>query len=88
MSKSNKMNLGVFCEKLPVDSLFPSESCIFPVEFLCVLKMHHVRLFIVEKNGVLKIDLCSGCCTPHSLFPVHKLLLTYVGRVPLWSFYF
>ena len=51
MSQSNKIDLRVFGEKLPFDSLFSNESLIFPVEFLCVLKIYHVRLFIVEKMG-------------------------------------
>ena len=51
MSQSNKIDLRVFCEKLSFDSLFSSESCIFPVGFLCVLKMYNVRLYIVEKIG-------------------------------------
>ena len=46
-----KIDLRVFCEKLPFDSLFSSKSCIFPAEFLCVLKMYYVRLYIVEKMG-------------------------------------
>ena len=46
-----KFDLRVFCEKLPFDSLFSSKSCIFPAEFLCVLKMYYVRLYIVEKMG-------------------------------------
>ena len=52
MSQSNKIDLRVFCEKLSFDSLFSSESCIFPMGFLCVLKMYHVRLYIMEKNRV------------------------------------
>ena len=51
MSQSNKIDLRVFGEKLPFDSLFSNESLVFPVEFLCVLKIYHVRLFIVEKMG-------------------------------------
>ena len=38
--------------ELLFDLLFSSESQVFPVEFLCVLKMYHVRLFIVEKMGL------------------------------------
>ena len=41
----------MFCEKLPFDSLFSSEFLVFPVEFMCLLRMYHVRLFIVEKMG-------------------------------------
>ena len=51
MSQSNKIDLRVFGEKLPFDSLFSNESLAFPVKFLCVLKIYHVRLFIVEKMG-------------------------------------
>ena len=40
--------------KLPLDSLFSSESYVFPVGFLYVLKRHHVRLFIVKKNRSLE----------------------------------
>ena len=47
-----KLTWGCFVKKLPLDSLFSSESCIFPVGFLYVLKMYHVRLYIVEKNRV------------------------------------
>ena len=49
--QSNKIDLRVFCEKLPFDSLFSSESYIFPVGFLYLLKIYHVRLYIVEKMG-------------------------------------
>ena len=45
MSQSNKIDLRVFGEKLPFDSLFSNEFLVFPVEFLCVLKIYHVRLF-------------------------------------------
>ena len=41
----------MFCEKIPFDSLFSSESKVFPVGFLCVSKMYHVRFYIVEKIG-------------------------------------
>ena len=51
MSQLNKIDFKVFCEKLPFDSLFSSESQVFLVGFLCVLKMYHVRLYIVEKIG-------------------------------------
>ena len=51
MSQSNKNDFRVFCEKLPFDSLFSSEFQVCPVGFLCVLKMYHVRLYIVEKIG-------------------------------------
>ena len=51
MSQSKKIDLRVFCEKLHFDSLFSSESCIFPMRFLCALKMYHVRLYIVGKMG-------------------------------------
>jgi len=44
MSQSNKIDLKVFCKKVSFDSLFSSKSLVFPVEFLCVLKMYHVRL--------------------------------------------
>ena len=63
MSQSNKIDLRVFCEKLSFDSLFSSESCIFPVGFLCVLKMYHVRLYIVEKIG---FGTAPGQCGIHS----------------------
>ena len=51
MSQSNKNDLRVFWEELPFDSLFSNESLVFSVGFQCVLKMYHVRLFIVEKMG-------------------------------------
>ena len=38
-------------KKFPFDSLFSSESYVFPVGFLCILKIYHVKLFIVEKMG-------------------------------------
>ena len=51
MSKSDKNYLRVFCEKLPFDSLFSSKSQILTQDFICVLKMYHVRLYIVGKTG-------------------------------------
>ena len=65
MSQSNKIDLRVFCEKLSFDSLFSSESCIFPVGFLCVLKMYHVRLYIVEKIGFGTAPGQCGICSKH-----------------------
>ena len=47
-----KKDLRVFCEKLPFDSLFSSESYVFPSNFLCVLKMYHVKVLYGGKNGV------------------------------------
>ena len=51
MSQLNKIDLRVFCEKLPFDSLVSSESYVFLVGFLYVLIMYHVRIFIVENMG-------------------------------------
>ena len=51
MSQLNKIDLRVFCEKLPFDSLISSESYVFLVGFLYVLIMYHVRIFIVENMG-------------------------------------
>ena len=42
-------------KKLPFDLLFSSESCIFPVGFLYVLKIYHVRLYIVEIMGLERL---------------------------------
>ena len=82
--------------------------------FLCVLKMYHVRLYIVEKMGFgtaskqceihskpqpLLQKTCSFyvsetlaayarvCLHTHALTHV-QAVATYVGRGPLWSFYF
>ena len=51
MSQLNKIDLRVFYEKLHFDLLFSSESYVFLVRFLYVLKMYHVKLYIVEKMG-------------------------------------
>ena len=48
MSQSNKYDLRVFYEKLPFDSPFLVNIRFFPWDF-CVLKIYHVRLYIVEK---------------------------------------
>ena len=115
MFQSNKIDLGVFCEKLPFDSLFSSESQVFPVGILCVLKMYHVRFFIIEKMGFGTAPKQCGihskpqpllqktcifhtsetlavykrmCLCMHALAHVCRLLPTYMGRGPLWSFYF
>ena len=83
--------------------------------FLCVLKMYHLRLFIIEKMGFgmaprrCKIRSKSQsllqktyisytsktlatyarmCLRTHALARVCRLRPTYVGRGPLWSFYF
>ena len=53
--KKKKKDLGVFCEKLPFDSLFSSESYTFSMVFLCLLKISHVRLYIVEKWGLERL---------------------------------
>ena len=42
----------MFCEKTPFKFTRNSEYCIFPVGFMCVLKMYLVRLYIVGKNKV------------------------------------
>ena len=105
----------MFCENLPFDSLFSSESCIFPVGFLCVLKMYHVRLYIVEKmefGTALKrceihfkpqlllqktnllyasetlVVYVGVCLRMHALAHIRRLLPMYMGRGPLWSFFF
>ena len=43
---------GLRPEKLPFDSLFSSESYVFPMGFLCVLKIYQLKFLIVEKMGV------------------------------------
>ena len=81
--------------------------------FLCILKMYHVRLYIVEKMGFGTTPRRCGihskpqpllqktrlfhasetlamyakmCFCTHALVHVRKLLPTYMGRWPLWSF--
>ena len=76
MSQSNKINFKVFCEKLPFDSLFFSESQVFPVGFLCVLKMFYVSHFIVEKMGFGMNPKRSGIYSkPQAL--LQKIYLSY-----------
>ena len=53
----------MFCEKFHFHSLFSSESWVFPVGILYVLKMYHIRLFIVEKMG---FETASRLCEIHS----------------------
>ena len=75
MSQSNKNDLRVFYEKLPFDSLFSSESWVFPVGFLSVLKMYHVKLFIVEKMGFgMASRRCGIRSKPHPLLQKTYLL--------------
>ena len=86
MSQSNKIDLRVFCEKIPFDSLFSSESCIFLVGFLCVSKIYHVRFYIVEKMG---FGMSPRWCKIHSkpqpllqktfLFYIFETLVAYAG---------
>ena len=42
-----KIDLRMFCEKLTLWFTISSESLCFLVGFLCVLKIYHLRLFIV-----------------------------------------
>ena len=77
-----KNDLRVFCEKLPFDSLFSSESCIFPVGFLCVLKMYHVRLYIVEKMEFgTALKLCEIHFKPQLL--LQKTCLFHAPETPV-----
>ena len=79
----------MFCEKLPFDSLFSSESKVFPVGFLCVSKMYHVRFYIVEKMG---FGMAPKGCGIHSkpqpllqktcLLHASKTLAMYAGYGP------
>ena len=55
--------MRVFCEKFPFDSLFSSESCIFPMGFLFLLKMYNERFYILEKMG---FGMTSRQCGIHS----------------------
>ena len=50
-SQSNKIDLRVFCEKLPFDSLCSNESCIFHVRFLCI-KNIPCKALDSGKNGI------------------------------------
>ena len=69
----------MFCEKLPFDSLFSSESLVFPMRFLCVLKMYHVRHFIVEKIGFgIAPKRCGIHSKPQSL--LQKTFLFYASE--------
>ena len=69
----------MFCEKLSFDSLFSSESCVFPVGFLCVLKMYHVKPFIVEKMGFGKaLRQCGIHSKPQPL--LQKTCLSYASE--------
>ena len=84
MFQSNNNDLRVFCEKLLFVSQFSSESQVFLVGFLCVLKMYHVRFYIVEKMG---FEAAPRRCGIHSkpqpllqkicLFHVFETLVTY-----------
>ena len=86
MSQSNKIDLKVFCEKLPFDSLYSNRSLVFSVEFLCVLKMYHIRLFIMEKMG---FETALRQCEIHSklqpllqktcIFQASETLAAYTG---------
>ena len=51
-SQSNKIDLRVFCEKLPFDSLFSSESFIFPMGFSVYLKNVPFKALYSGKNEV------------------------------------
>ena len=51
-SQSNKIDLRMFCKKLPFDSLFFSESQVFPVGFWCFEDVPCKALYS-EKNEVL-----------------------------------
>ena len=79
MFQSNKIDLGVFCEKLSFDSLFSSEFQVFLVGFLCVLKMYHARLFIVEKMG---FGMAPKQCGVHSkpLLLLQKTCISYASE--------
>ena len=85
-SQSNKINLRVFCEKLFLDSLFSNVFQVFSMRFLYVLKMYHVRLFIVEK---MEFGMAPRRCEIHSkpqsllqktcLFHASETLAAYAG---------
>ena len=76
----------MFCKKLPFDSLFSNESYIFPVGFLCALRMYHARLYIVEKMG---FGMAPRQCGIHSkpqpllwkiyIFHASETLAAYIG---------
>ena len=51
-SQSNKIDLRVFCEKLSFDSLFSSESFIFPMGFSVYLKNVPFKALYSGKNEV------------------------------------
>ena len=83
MSQSNKIDLRVFCEKLPFDSLFSSESQVFPVGFLCVLKMYHVKLYTMEKMG---FETTPRRCEIHSKSQplLQKTCIFYIFEILTW----
>ena len=73
------------------------------MRFLYVLKIYHVKLFIVEKMGFgtaprrcalaiiaenLIVENARMCLHMHALARVRKPRLTYVGQRPFWLFNF
>ena len=79
MSQSNKKDLRVFCEKLFFASLFSSKSQVFPMGFLCVLKMYHIRLFTVEKMGLERLA-DDGGFIPNLSHYCKKTCLSYTSE--------
>ena len=84
MFQSNKNDLRVFCDKLLFVSQFSSESQVFLMGFLCVLKMYHVKFYMVEKMGFeAALRGCEIHSKPHPLlqkiclFHVFETLATY-----------
>ena len=76
----------MFCKKLHFDSLFSNESLVFSVGFLCVLKMYHVKHFIVERMGFgMAPKRCGIHSKPQALLQktcfsyASEILAVYVG---------
>ena len=86
MSQSNQIDLRMFCEKLPFDSLFSNESCIFPVRFLY---LENVPCKILNSGKKMKFGTTPKRCGIHSnaqsllqntcLFYTSETLAVYIG---------
>ena len=70
----------MFCEKLPLWFTISSESCVFPQDFLCLLKSYHVWQFIVWKWG-FKAALDDVRFIPKPNFNVENLSFIVFGTI-------
>ena len=82
MPQSNKIDLRGFREKLSFESLFSCESCISPVGFLYVLKMNHIRLFIIEKIGFGMAPKRCGIYSKHQPL-LQKTYIFHASETPV-----